>query len=155
MKNSIIQTEGASRPRWIIVDDNKDILSLMYAIVTRCVDADIQCFHSPHAALATFEAAPEAVDFVITDLEMPGMSGIELGSRLKKLSPTLKVLLATGSEILTDGEAVQKGFCGLLHKPFPFTSLRRVLEAAGVLKIQDENNSEKFAALMMSKGCFA
>jgi FixJ family two-component response regulator len=150
MKNLISQTEGISRPRWMIVDDNKDVLSLMYTIVARCIDADIQCFHSPHAALATFEAAPEAVDFVITDLEMPGMSGLELGSRLKKLSPSLKVLLATGSEILTDGEAVQKGFCGLLRKPFPFTSLRRVLDVAGVLKTPSENNSKKFAALTMA-----
>jgi FixJ family two-component response regulator len=147
MKNLISQTAGASRPRWMIVDDNKDVLSLMYAIVARCIDADIRCFHSPHAALAEFAAAPEAVDFVITDLEMPGMSGLELGSRLRKLSPSLKVLLATGSEILTDGEAVQKGFCGLLRKPFPFASLRRVLEAAGVLGIAGENNSKNIAAL--------
>ena len=74
----MMQTQGASRPRWLIVDDNKDILSLMSDIVSRCMDVDIQCFHSPHAALATFAAAPEAVDFVITDLEMPGMSGLEL-----------------------------------------------------------------------------
>ncbi len=134
----------------MIVDDNKDILSLMCAIVSRCIDADIQCFHSPHAALATFAAAPEAVDFVVTDLEMPGMSGIELGSRLRKLSPSLKVLLASGSEILTDGEAVQKGFCGLLRKPFLCASLRRALVAAGVPVIPAENKSKSFAALTMA-----
>jgi two-component system cell cycle sensor histidine kinase/response regulator CckA len=135
MKNSMMQIEGASRPRWMIVDDNKDILSLMCGIVAKFVDADVQCFHSPHAALATFAAAPEAVDFVITDLEMPGMSGIELGERLRKLSPSLKVLLSTGSEIITDGEAAQKGFCGLLRKPFPFAALRSALVAAGILEM--------------------
>jgi len=150
MENLMMPNEGASRPRWVIVDDNKDILSLMCAIVSRCSDADIQCFHSPHAALATFAAAPEAVDFVITDLEMPGMSGIELGERLRKLSPSLKVLLATGSEILTDGEAGQKGFCGLLRKPFLFTSLRRALAVAGVLASPAENNARSFAALTMA-----
>ena len=150
MENLMMPIESASRPRWMIVDDNKNILSLMYAIVSRCIDADIQCFHLPHAALATFAAAPEAVDFVITDLEMPGMSGIELGDRLRKLSPSLKVLLATGSGILTDGEAVQKGFCGLLRKPFLFPSLRRALAIAGVLETPTENNSKKFAALTMA-----
>ena len=94
----------------MIVDDNKDVLSLMQAVIPQCVNADIQYFHSPHAALVTFAAAPEAVDFVITDLEMPGMSGIELGKWLHSLAPSLKVLLATGSEILTDSEAAQKGF---------------------------------------------
>lgn len=137
----MMPSEGASRPRWMIVDDNKDILSLMHDIASRCIDADILCFHSPHAALATFAAAPEAVDFVITDLEMPGMSGIELSGRLRQLSPFLKVLLATGSELLTDGEAVQKGFCGLLRKPFLCASLQRALAVAGVLASPAENNS--------------
>ncbi len=102
----------------MIVDDNQDVLSMLRDIITSCVNADIQCFHSPHAALATFTSAPEAFDFVITDLEMPSMSGIELGSQLRKLSPAIKVLLATGSGILTTKEARQKGFCGMLHKPF-------------------------------------
>lgn len=134
----------------MIVDDNKDVLTLMRDIIAHCVDADIQCFHSPHAALATFTSAPEAFDFVITDLEMPAMSGIELGSRLRKLSPTIKVLLSTGSEILTTSEARQKGFCGMLRKPFLLAPLRRALEAAAVLKISAENNSQTFAALTMA-----
>jgi CheY-like chemotaxis protein len=147
MKNLMIPTEDASRPRWMIVDDNKDVLSLMHGIVAEIVDADIQCFHSPHTALATFAAAPETVDFVITDLEMPGMSGIELGDRLRKLSPALKVLLSTGSNILTDGEAAQKGFCGLLRKPFPFAALRNALAAAGIPEMPVENKSEQFQVL--------
>jgi two-component system cell cycle sensor histidine kinase/response regulator CckA len=150
MKNLMTPTAGMSLPRWMLVDDNQDILSLMHDVIAQCVDADIQCFHSPHAALATFAAAPEAVDFVITDLEMPGMSGLELGRRLHALSPALKVLLATGSEILTDQEAMQKGFCGLLCKPFQIPALRRSLVVAGVLEIPAENNSKQFTALTMA-----
>src|SRR5258708_9948436 len=134
----------------MIVDDNKDVLSLMRAIIARCINADVQCFHSPHAALATFMATPEAFDFVITDLEMPGMSGLELGERLKKLSPAIKVLLSTGSEILTDEEAVQKGFCGLLHKPFPLTTLQHALETAGLLATSVKNNCEQLTVLTMA-----
>jgi DNA-binding NtrC family response regulator len=149
MINLNIETEFVSRPRWMIVDD-KNILSVLRDIIASCVDADIQCFHSPHAALATFTSAPKAFDFVITDLEMPDMSGIELGSHLRKLSPAIKVLLSTGSGILTTREARQKGFCGMLHKPFLLESFRHALEAAGVLKISAENNSQSFAALMMA-----
>jgi CheY-like chemotaxis protein len=113
-----MQTECSNRPRWIIVDDNLHFLSLMHAIIAEVVDADVQCFQSPHTALSAFEAAPKTVDFVITDLEMPGMNGIELGERLRKLSPALKILLVTGSGIFTNEEAAQKGFCGLLQKTF-------------------------------------
>lgn len=147
MINLKLETEPASRQRWMIVDDNKDILTLMRTVIAHCADVDIQCFHSPQAALATFTSTPKAFDLVITDLEMPDMSGIELGSRLWKLSPTIKVLLSTGSEILTATEARQKGFCGMLRKPFLIASLRRALEAAGVLKTTDKNNSQSTAAL--------
>jgi CheY-like chemotaxis protein len=150
MKTNSSQTETAARPRCMIVDDNEEILLLMRDIVAQFSDAEIVCFNSPHAALASFAAVPEAVDFVITDLEMPGMSGIELAERLRKLSPSLKILLATGSEILTDDEASEKGFCGLLHKPFPFAALQRALAAAGLLRRAPENNSEQFAALTMA-----
>ena len=131
----------------MIVDDNKEVLTLMSDIVARCIDADIQCFHSPHIALATFTSVPEAFHFVITDLEMPSMSGIELGSRLRKLSQAIKVLLATGSGILTTSEARQKEFCGMLQKPFLLESLRRALEAAGVLEVPVENNEKNIRGL--------
>ena len=64
--------------------------------------------------------APGAFDFVITDLEMPGLDGIELGRQLRAFSPTTKILLATGSGILTATEAVERGFCGLLGENHSF-----------------------------------
>jgi CheY-like chemotaxis protein len=133
MKNLIMQTGNDRRPRWMIVDDNQDILSLVRDIIARFSDVDVECFNSPQAALAVFEAEPDAFEFVITDLEMPDMSGIELCRRLRVFSPSLKILLSTGSEIISDEEAVQKGFCGLLRKPFPFAALQHALEPA-VLK---------------------
>ena len=49
MKNSTAETETAGRPRWMIVDDNRDVLAWMSELVTKLVDADIQCFDSPHS----------------------------------------------------------------------------------------------------------
>jgi CheY-like chemotaxis protein len=155
MKSLNIETAQVGRQHWMIVDDNKKVLSLMRSVIAQFTDVDLHCFYSPHAALATFTAAPEAFDFIITDLEMPGMSGIELGSRLRKLSPAIKVLLSTGSGILTEAEAVQRGFCGLLLKPFPFGSLRHALDRAGLLETPVKNNFEPFAALTVAKGCLA
>jgi CheY-like chemotaxis protein len=147
MKNLTVQTENVSRPRWMIVDDNQDFLSLLRAVVEEVAGADVQCFQSPRAALAAFTDAPGAVDFVITDLEMPGMSGVELGERLRKLSPSLKILLATGSDILTQEDVVQKGFCGLLHKPFLVAALRNALAVAGILETPAENRSKNISVL--------
>ena len=134
MKNSIMPSARGSRPRWMLVDDNQDVLLLMREIVSRFSDADIECFNSSQAALDAFAAAPEAFELVITDLEMPGMNGIELNRRLLALAPTVKILLATGSGLVSDEVAARAGFSGLLHKPFPFAVLRRTLEAIGLGK---------------------
>ena len=134
MKNLTTLTDGASRPRWMIVDDNEEILSLMHEIVARFSDSEIVCFNSPQAALAAFEAAPESFELVITDFEMPGMSGMELCHRLRAISPAAKVLLATGSDLVSNEAAAHEGFCALLHKPFQFVALQRALESIGVGK---------------------
>jgi CheY-like chemotaxis protein len=72
MNSNLAQTETTGRTRWMIVDDNEDILSLMQAIATRLGDVAAECFNSPKNALAAFRAAPEKFPLVITDLEMPG-----------------------------------------------------------------------------------
>jgi CheY-like chemotaxis protein len=45
------------------------------------------------------------VDAVLTDFEMPGMTGAELAARLKRLRPELPVLLLSGSKAAQDGAA--------------------------------------------------
>ena len=133
--NSIFpQTSRAARRRWMIVDDDENILSLIYKFAARTSDADIECFLSPHEALAAFATAPGSFELVISDLEMPDLDGIELGRQLHALSPTTKILLATDSGILTVTEAVERGFCGLLCKPFLFAALENALEFAGVIE---------------------
>lgn len=106
---------------------------MLAALAVRLTDAKIECFRSPHEALAAFTAAPEQFQFVITDLEMPDISGVELCRQLRAISPEIKVLLSTGSRILTGAEALQNGFCGLLYKPFPLAAIENALMSAGVL----------------------
>ena len=117
----------------MVVDDNEFLLELVASLLETLGDAEVSRFDSPAAALAAFAAAPEDFQFVITDLEMPGMNGKELCRRLLEISPGLKILLATGSTTITDREAACCGFCGLLPKPFPPERLSAALAAAGIL----------------------
>ena len=119
-------------PRWMIIDDNEEILSLMREIAAQFTNAEILCFNSPQAAVKAFESVPEEFELVITDFEMPLMSGLELCRRLIAISPAAKILLATGSGIISEEAAEHEGFCGLLHKPFPFEVLQRALANIGV-----------------------
>jgi CheY-like chemotaxis protein len=119
--------------RWMIVDDDADILQVLAKLAARLTTSKIDCFRSPEEALAAFTAATEQFQFVITDLEMPGMNGLEFCRRLHVISPEVKVLLATGSRVFTGAEALQNGFCGLLYKPFPLAAIENALISAGVL----------------------
>ena len=127
----IDHTFGA-KTRWMIVDDDAGVLMLLSAFIAQLTNAEIGCFSSAHEAEAAFAEAPEKYQFVITDLEMPTMDGIQLCRRLRKISPRVKVLLSTGSRLLTNAEAVQNGFCGLLQKPFRVPAMKSVLAAAGI-----------------------
>jgi CheY-like chemotaxis protein len=134
-KESVMNTKMyplsfAARRRWMIVDNDEDVLMIMRHLLTRISDADVECFLSPQEALAAFAAAPETFELVITDLEMPRMDGIELGRKMRAISPAIKILLASGSGLLTEPEAVEKGFCGLLAKPFSQSLLSAALASA-------------------------
>ena len=64
------------------------------------------------------------VAFVILDMRMPDMNGIEIYPRLKNIQPNVKVLLASGYM----GDHSEKGlssigFDGFLQKPFDFKQL--------------------------------
>jgi len=64
------------------------------------------------------------VAFVILDLRMPDMNGVEIYPRLKNIQPNVKVLLASGYM----GDQSEKGlsivgFDGFLQKPFDFKQL--------------------------------
>src|SRR5215472_6846037 len=100
MRDYFVRNMSVARPRWMIVDDNADILRLMSVFLAPWCGADVECYQSPQDAMSAFNSAAGAYELVITDLEMPGMSGIELGRCLRVLAPKTRVLLTTGSEVL-------------------------------------------------------
>jgi len=118
--------------RWMLVDDNKDILMMLSAMLEHHTAAAIECHNSPQSALAAFAAEPCAYEVVITDFEMPGMDGVELCRQLLAHSPAQKIILATGSGYFSESATQHAGFAALLNKPFPLTSLQRALEVADI-----------------------
>ncbi len=106
------------RPRWMLVDDDILNLALLGKLLRDSTQAEIECFQSSRKALAALAAAPEAFDLVITDLDMPGLDGLELCRQMHALAPRLRILLTTASGDLTAEGAMRAGFCGLLRKPF-------------------------------------
>jgi DNA-binding NtrC family response regulator len=121
--------KNKSCARWMVVDDDTEALSTVTQLLAAVSDAEICSFPSPWQALDAFTAAPESFDLIVTDFEMPGMNGVDLRRHVQALSPSAKVLLATGSGRFTDESVRQIGFCGLLCKPFSIGALKQTLSS--------------------------
>jgi CheY-like chemotaxis protein len=85
---------------------------------------------SADAALERLAAPEAAYDCLLTDLSMPGQSGLELADAARALVPSLPVVLATG---FLDADASRTPASGrvdaVLTKPFSSEELRRTLDA--------------------------
>lgn len=101
----------------LIVDDEKDMLSLLQRIITEDTDHDLVTETNPFNALELVKKHP--FDLVITDLKMPKMDGIELIEEVKKTRPKVSVIVLTAfATIETAVDAIQKGAYDYITKPF-------------------------------------
>jgi signal transduction histidine kinase len=110
--------------RILLVEDNVDIGAFAMMALT---EMGYSTVYAPDAsaALAELAADPTGFDAVFSDVMMPGMSGIELGKALRRLYPTLPVILTSGySSVLA-----QEGSSGfeLLKKPYSIEELASTL----------------------------
>jgi DNA-binding NtrC family response regulator len=82
----------------LIVDDESDIVQVLKLGLQKnrfLVDA----FTNPEEALQSFKSNAEAYCLVLSDVRMPGLSGIQLAKKVKEASPSVKVILMTSFEI--------------------------------------------------------
>ena len=81
--------------RTLVVDDNEAIRTFLRYFF-KLENLPVEIVASGPAALERLRAAPKDFALMITDCEMPGMTGLELGRRLQAETPDLKVLYLTG-----------------------------------------------------------
>jgi DNA-binding NtrC family response regulator len=84
------------RPNILVVDDEDQVRDLMTRLIG-CHKVGTLSASNAREALALFEECPEQVHAVVTDMNMPGMSGLELSLRLREMNPNLPVLMVSGN----------------------------------------------------------
>ena len=101
----------------LVVDDERSILTLLKRLLGR--EHNVITAENGIEALAIYESYANQIDLVVTDITMPGMSGLELVARLEALySRQVAVIFMTGfSELpIEPGRTV-------VSKPFSPTEL--------------------------------
>jgi CheY-like chemotaxis protein len=103
--------------RVLLVDDEAPVLAATAEVLAR-LGYEAVSFSDSHAALAAFEAVPGRFDVVVADEVMPGLTGTELASVLRRHRPDLPIVLMSGysSPVLTQ-QALSAGVSELLTKP--------------------------------------
>src|SRR5262245_52246602 len=116
------------RGRILIVDDDTDMSeTLAAAVANRGFSA--RCASSGDAALLDLER--EDFDVVLTDLRMPGLSGVELCERIVTNRPGVLVVVVTAfGSMDTAVAAIRAGAYDFLTKPFELELLFMVLARA-------------------------
>ncbi len=119
------------KPRVFILDDDPSFGKLLAANLGRVGEFKVERFQDPKTFLDT--AAIQMPDAVLTDLNMPGIDGIEVTRRLRERSPHLPIFVVTAyAEIETAVEALKAGANDYISKPINITEvtahLRRALE---------------------------
>jgi two-component system response regulator HydG len=110
-----------TNPSVVVVDDEDDNRLYIRSVLTRAGYA-VHDFNNAADALAHLAEHPSRV--VVSDMRMPGMSGIEFATAVRADHPTTSIVLMTAyATVETTIEAFRLGAADLLQKPVPVDAL--------------------------------
>jgi CheY-like chemotaxis protein len=108
---------SAFRPVVLVVDDESVIADTVAEILSRSGYATMTAYDANEALETALTTPPE---MLITDVVLPGMSGIELAIKMRRIFPDCKILLFSGQAAAIDLLATASGaghHFNLIHKP--------------------------------------
>jgi len=130
ISETTVNTARGDKLRVLVVDDDKEIreiLADMLAIdghsATVCPDGS--------AALKAINEGP--FDMLITDLGMPGMSGLDLAGAVHEAYPRMPIAIITGWSVeLSEQEVFSKGVRVVMSKPFRLNEIKALVQELAV-----------------------
>lgn len=130
----------------VFVDDEPAICGVTEHVL-QSLGYKVSTFTDPMQAIDAFKKDPKAIDLLLSDVNMPGMNGVELAKRYLALRRELPVLLVSGFAGNWTAENVRPlGILDLLHKPIsPREISRHIHHALSVKRISTKENTPKIA----------
>ncbi|HSR52728.1 MAG TPA: response regulator [Acidobacteriota bacterium] len=106
----------------LVVEDEASVRELVGEVLQRNGYEVLKAENGRQAMQLAFDS--DSIELVLTDLEMPDVTGVELADRLQAYQPRLKILLMSGySHSLLSDRGVLKPGTALLEKPFNTSTL--------------------------------
>lgn len=125
-----ITAPGGSGQQIVLVDDEKMLCTVLSQTLRR-QGFRVTAFSDPLEALEWIQANAREIDLVISDLTMPHLTGIELGSKIHAIRPEVPVLIVSGFAGRVSAEELAKaGVAEVLQKPVSAERLTRAVLAA-------------------------
>jgi DNA-binding response OmpR family regulator len=122
------------RPTVLVVDDESAIAETVTEILSRSGYAAMTAYDGAEALEIAMLSPPE---LLITDVSLPGMSGIELAITVRRIFPDCKILLFSGhvatAELLVRAQRAGHTFTLLSRPLHPRELLVRVAESLGAV----------------------
>ncbi len=114
--------------RILVVDDEEQMRDLLVKVLERKGYQVSVCGNGADA-LAFLEREP--VDLVVTDVRMPGLSGMEALRAIKELNPEIVVIIMTAFGSIDQAvQAVKEGAYDYINKPFKIDEMLLTIEKA-------------------------
>jgi DNA-binding NtrC family response regulator len=117
----------------LVVDDEPDVEALFRQQFRR--DLRAQRFMMDFASSAAdalrriADTIEQSLILILSDINMPGMTGLEMLPKVRELRPQVPVIMITAyGDPETKRKAIEGGACGLLTKPIDFTLLREEID---------------------------
>ena len=113
------------RERILLVDD-EEVLGALGKQGLQLLGYRVTVRSDSREALEEFQNKPQAFDLVITDLAMPGLSGLELVTRMRAIRPELPAILITGAfQAPPSMEGIATPFDDVIFKPITIQDMAR------------------------------
>ena len=139
------------KPRVLIIDDEEQIRHLLIDVLGTAY----QCSDAGSAEEALAALAHDTFDLVISDIDMGGMSGLELVPHVHSLSPDTVVVMVSGNQDIEFAiKALRVGAFDYITKPLELlhveASVERALDHANLLK-DKRRNKEQIESLLRER----
>jgi CheY-like chemotaxis protein len=117
---------ASRKKRILVIEDDAEMRRLLRDFIQ---EAGYEAHSVENGSAAFIRTARESFDLIVTDIRMPGLSGLEILPGLKRLQPNVPIIVITafgGDEV--HQRAMERGAQAYMEKPIYLEDLKRLMK---------------------------